>query len=832
MENEGHAAGPPDFGTLLRSYRLTAGLSQEALAERAGMSAQGIRALERGYRRTPQRGTLALLAGALALSNGQRRELEVAAGRSLLLGGRSRASVTVGPWPSAASTSLPLALTRFVGRNDELVEIDAMVRDHRLVTLTGAGGIGKTQTALHAATALRTTAESTVCFVELAPIGDPSLVATAITSALGVQEVPNRALLETLVAYLKNKTLLLILDNCEHVIKETATVVQALLTGCPRLRILATSREPLRAAGERSYRLPSLNQQDASALFLDRAQSVEGHFALTEANALIVAGLCQRLDGIPLAIELAAARVNVLPLEALVSKLNDRFAILTVGGRTALPRQQTMRATVDWSYELLAPSEQRVFERLSVFSGGCTIEAATRVCANGEVGPGDVLSLISSLVDKSLVIADLEWLEPRYRLLESFREYAREKLKARGEENAVASRHALAYREQAEWFNRSWDKLHYTVTARYLRDEIDNWRAAVQWALTERGDVLLGQRLVGWISSAWAGYIVNEVRRWIIIASELVDDRTPLSVVAKLKCEEASVARHLDHHQAQLASAEQAVALCREVGDEFGLMRAQQIAGNALYDLGRYGEARIVLDEALSAARRFGSRSAIAQLLRELACASMDNGEFEVAHGYLDEAFPLLEAADDQIHLTWGTVELANLAFEEGDAELAIRHLKGALAMGDALAAELEATSRIPPRIAAVALDQLSKYLIFLERYDEAEKRARDGLDTALDQQLDVYAAQALENLTIASALRQQTEANTHESCMRAARVLGFADAQLSEMGSARDRESMLNRERALAALRERIGDNAVADLIAVGAAMTQDEAVEEALAP
>ena len=339
MENEGRAAGPSDFGTLLRSFRITAGLSQAALAERAGMSAHGVSALEWGYRRTPQRGTLALLAGALALSDEQRRELENAAARWVLLRNGGRASVTVGPWPNTHGSNLPLSLASFVGRERELDDIGALVREHRLVTLTGSGGVGKTQTALQVATALGNA--GAVWFVGLAPISDPSLVPAAIASVLRVQQVPNRTLLEMLLEYLKNKTLLLILDNCEHVVTEAGTVAHALLADCPGVRILATSREPLRAAGEQTYRLPSLiipsreaaariSATDAAAygaieLFCDRARAIDHHFALSDDNAPAVAELCRRLDGIPLAIELAAARVNSLSITALVEKLEACF---------------------------------------------------------------------------------------------------------------------------------------------------------------------------------------------------------------------------------------------------------------------------------------------------------------------------------------------------------------------------------------------------------------------------------------------------------------------------------------------------------------------------
>ena len=317
-------------------------------------------------------------------------------------------------------------MASFVGRERELDEIATLVREHRLVTLTGSGGVGKTQTALQVATAL--TDASAAWFVGLAPISDPSLIPAAIASALRVQEVPTRPLLETLLEYLKHKTLLLILDNCEHVVTQAATVADALLANCPRVRILATSREPLRAGGEQVYRIPSLSAGDSIALFSDRARAVDHRFALTDDIAPAVAELCRRLDGIPLAIELAAARVDSLSIAALVERLEARFRVLAGGGRTALPRQQTMRATIDWSYDLLSAPEQRVFERLSVFAGGCTLASAQAVCAGDDVATADVFDLISSLVDKSMVVAEFDGLEPRYRLLESFRQYACEKL--------------------------------------------------------------------------------------------------------------------------------------------------------------------------------------------------------------------------------------------------------------------------------------------------------------------------------------------------------------------------------------------------------------------
>ncbi len=577
MEGKRLAPGSSGFGTLLRRYRMAAGLSQEALAERARISANGLSALERGVRRTPQRETLALLVKALELSSEQRRDLEAAAVRPALP--RSgRASVTAGPWPEAATSNLPLSLTSFVGRETELEEIVALARNHRFVTIVGAGGIGKTRMALEVGRALGDSAGEGVWLVELAPLRDAALVASAIGSVLAVQEVTDHPLLDTLAAYLKNKKLLLIIDNCEHVVRGAERVVDTLLHGCPELRILATSREALRVAGEHSYRLPSLavpsqaaarellaadaDGYGAIALFVERALAVDHRFTLSDENAPVVAEICRRLDGIPLAIELAAARATVLPLPALAEKLERRFAILRSSGRMALPRQQTMRATIDWSYDLLDSQEQWLFERLSVFAGSCTFEAATAVCAEAESAELDVFEPLSSLVDKSLVVAELEGSAPRYRLLESFREYAREKLVKRGELNVVLRRHALVYLELAERFERAYGSAsdEWRMQA---QQELDNWRAALEWAFGAGGDVELGQQLAGALYLIWGFFVPLEGRRWISAALALVDERTPRTIRAALSLAEAEVAGSLGQSNAALRCGEAALLLYR-----------------------------------------------------------------------------------------------------------------------------------------------------------------------------------------------------------------------------------------------------------------------------
>lgn len=816
MEDGGYAT-VPTFGTLLRRYRLAAGLSQEHLAERARLSLYGISALERGFRRTPQRETLELLIAALGLTGESRRAFEKAAARPALSRRRAGASITVGPWATSGSAELRLALTRFVGRATELNNIAALLLKHRFVTLTGAGGVGKTQTALRAAATVSDAREGVVCFVPLAPMSEPSLVTTAVATAVGVQEASNHPLLETVATFLKTKIALLVLDNCEHVIEETAVVADFLLRVCPNMRILATSREPLRVAGERTYRLPPLVGVDAVALFADRAQAADVHFALTSENTATVAKICEHLGGIPLAIELAAARVTILQPGALLNELDDRLGVLTGGDRTAPARHQTMRAAIDWSYDLLNAPEQRVFERLSIFAGGCTIPAARAVCESGDVAADEVLPVISSLVSKSLVQVDAADGESRFRLLEPFREYAREKLRNRNEETAVAHRHLLACLSLAEGFARRDG--HYTEYYSYPRDEIGNWRNAVQWGLGERNDVLAAQRLVSEVVYLWGGTapLLSDARRWIPAALGHANKQTPPELFAKLRLAEAHLAMHLDNHTLQLASADHAVTYYREAGDAWGLLRSQIVAGNARFDLGRTDEARVILEEALSIARKLGSRWHVANVLRNLACASRLAGDTGGSRTYLTEASQLLMALDDQVDVDLTIIDFASLASDEGNSQSAFATLNDLFSRGF--------DPCTPRRIIVLAKLDIAEYLIDLGRHEDARRYACEALRAAHEEQLEAYGASALLRLVTIAALRKKGP--IWEARARAARILGFVDARIRALGSSSDTAP----DPAITALREEMRTDAVTALIAEGAAMTEDEAIEAAIA-
>jgi predicted ATPase/transcriptional regulator with XRE-family HTH domain len=837
VENEGRVASSPDFGTLLRRYRLAVELSQEALAERARMSTNGVGALERGYRRTPQRETLALLVSALALNDEQRMEFEAAAAPSRALRRRDGPAVAMGPWLGPGLSNLPLCLTSFVGRDPELGEVAQLVREHRLVTLTGAGGIGKTQMALQVGATLTEIAEASVSFVALAPVGDPGLVVAAIASTLGVQEVPDRPLLETLTTYLRNKTLLLILDNCEHVVTEAAIVVAALLAGCRSVRILVTSREPLRTSGERTYRLPPLSVPTRNAirrlnaaealsfgaivLFRDRARGIDHRFTLTDENASAVAEICRHLDGIPLAIELCAARVNTFPLHVIVKMLDHRFSILTGGERTALPRQKTMRAAIDWSYDLLAAREQHMFDRLSVFAGGCTLATANAVCASDDVSEADVIELLSSLVDKSLLVVDFDAGEARYSLLESFREYAREKLAARGEADAVARRHVLACLELAERLERACDTEPDAIWRALAQDELDNWRAALQWAVTDRHDIVSGQALVGALHVVWAYFAPLEGQRYVASAFELADEKTPTHVLARLGYADGIVAMQHRAYKVQLSSSERAIERFRAVGDPLGVARTQDLAGQALVSLGRVVEAKALLEQALASARALGNRRLIACVLRNLGYASSVEGDCDTARDYVAEAVPIYQALGAVLGAALAREDLGECEFRGGNAALAFQLASDALATFRAVNNQ---------RFVASVLSSLAMYLIALGRYDDAEERASEALTLAREQQQDVLVAWTLQHLGAIAALRAQvSREGALKAYAQAARILGFVDARLQAIGSARMYIYEQGYDRALAGLREALGADAMAGFMAEGATMTEEQAVEEA---
>ena len=433
---------------------------------------------------------------------------------------------------SRSQHNLPRQLTRFIGRRKETAEVKALLEDASLVTLTGSGGVGKTRLSIQVAEEMLESFPQGIWYVELAPISDPVLVARTVARELGLFEEPNRSIEDTLTLLLRSRKTLIVLDNCEHLIDACVQLVNLLLHACPKLKILISSREALGVEGEVVYRVPSLpipdirqagsldaiREAEAVKLFVERGRSVLPSFQLTPQNAPNVVQICQRLDGIPLAIELAAARLNMLSTEQLAARLDKAFRLLTGGSRSALPRQQTLRAAIDWSYQLLSQQERCLLLRLAVFSGGCLLEAAEAVCSGDGLEKDDILDLLSNLVNKSVVLVEfMQGQERRYRLLETVRQYAREKLYDSGESEKLRDRHLeyfLHFAEQAELQLYSQGRPEWN---RRLNAELDNLRAAIEWSYTGKEEPEPGLRIAVAISRRFmqpAG-LFQEAERWI-----------------------------------------------------------------------------------------------------------------------------------------------------------------------------------------------------------------------------------------------------------------------------------------------------------------------------
>jgi predicted ATPase/DNA-binding winged helix-turn-helix (wHTH) protein len=552
---------------------------------------------------------------------------------------------------ASVASNLPQQLTALIGREADLADLKARLSTHRLVTLTGSGGVGKTRLAIEAGSGLLDRYPDGVWLAELAPLGDAQLVTAIIADVLGVNLGGPTAAIDALVSALKSKHLLLIIDNCEHIIAEVARVAQALILSCPRLSILASSRERLAIAGESVVRVPSLPAPEASAvltgasardyaavrLFVERASALGHGFALTDSNAATVGSICRRLDGIPLAIELAVPRLKVLSVQELDRGLDERFRLLTGGSRTALPRQQTLHALIDWSYGLLGPAEKALLEQLSVFVGSATLASISAVVAVAGTAPEQVADLLLSLVEKSLVLADPAGAETRYRLLESTRHYAWDRLGQAGASD-TRKRHAAHYAARFAAATAAWET---TPTeqwmARYEAD-IDNLRGALEWAFAPGGDLAVGLDLVGQSHVIWAELgLMLEHRRWVHSALAKVGKATPAAVTARLLAWQAGDVKDMDD-PTDYDEAVRAAALFRKLGDGFQEGRVLLRAGAArlLPDNGDEGES--ILRKAHALVLPSGNTKTLARCLSALASARLFAGDLPGARELHDQA--------------------------------------------------------------------------------------------------------------------------------------------------------------------------------------------------
>ena len=592
--------------------------------------------------------------------------------------------------------NLPRQLTSFIGREREISALRRLLGTTRLLTLTGMGGTGKTRLSLQIAADMLAGDGDGVWFVDLAPISDEAFVPQAVASALKIREEPGRALTQTLADDLRAKCLLLILDNCEHMVGACAALADALLRACPDVTILATSRAPLGVAGETTFPLPSLSlpdpkrpppvedlpQFEAVRLFLDRAQAAAPAFALTQTNAPSVIQICTRLDGAPLALELAAARVRAMPVEQLNRRLDDRFKLLTGGLRTALPRQQTLRALIDWSYDLLSATEKTLLRRLAVFAGGWTLDAAEAVCAGEGLEDWEILDTLGSLVDKSLVVSEHEGGQARFRLLETIRQYARERLGEAGEEAQVGACHRTFYvglveqLEQVWRFEQAWrvGGEENTDWDQGMVVEQENIRAALAWCrrnahgpdgaeAAESGLRLAGALYALWFY--WGRFTEGRSR----LEEALADggDRASDGARAKALAGAGLMACMLNDYPAARVSLEESVTLCRRTGDRFNLSLALTLLGMMFTYAGNMDAGRGLLTEALELGRAQGSRALIAFCLLLFGLHSLLVGDDAQAERQLTESIALYRSIRNRHLLGTALVRLGDLRQRQGD---------------------------------------------------------------------------------------------------------------------------------------------------------------------
>ncbi len=709
-------------------------------------------------------------------------------------------------------TNLPQQVTSFVGRETEIAEITALLHEHRLVTLTGSGGVGKTRVSLQVAAKLLDDFADGVWFIELAPLTSGDYLPTTVAQAVGLTLAPQGDPVENLARALKGKQTLLVFDNCEHLIEPTARALAGILRNCPNVTVLASSRQALGIEGEESYRMPSLAVGNGSSLFAERAQSVDKKFTLTDENAQVVADICRRLDGIPLAIELAAARVKVLSPKQLRERLDERFRVLTGGDRSALPRHQTMRALIDWSFDLLDERERTLFRRLGIFVNGFTLEGAVAVGSGEDLDKLDVFDVLASLVDKSLVLAEPQGDALRYRLLESTRAYASEKLVDAGERDLLADRQLRYLRDRFAVLWERWER-----TARdadviaALQTELEDVRSSLDAALAGCAVIDGGELLVN-IDATWRslGLDAEGMARCEAYLAALPADQSRLR--ARLLTALAHLLRESGHKVRAFELATQAVEQARASGDGSSLAAALCRYAQQATFFGRFDDAEPALVEAEAVP---GTSANLRLLLLETrALFSHLRGDLETASRMHEQLRKELRSLGNARGELAAAVNLAEAEHARGQTQRAIaivREMLPAVRAGDDKGA------------LALLLVNLAGYLAEVDDLPNAVAAARESIGIHAEREPDhVRVAMAIEHLALAVALRGDRA--------RAAKLEGYADAAFARLGFPRELTEATTRDRLIALLRESLAPDELARLIAEGAALTPEDAIALAL--
>jgi diguanylate cyclase (GGDEF)-like protein len=747
------------------------------------------------------------------------------------LGGRNRvyardyqsAAEPARPRRIAALNNLPLQLTRTIGRKTEIAQVAGLLGKHRLVSIVGTGGTGKTRTVIEVASEGTNRFADGAWFVDLSPVTDPSLIASRIAAAFAGEVSLDESATDALAIILESKDMLLVLDNCEHLIGDVANLSIALLRHCQKLTILATSREPLGIAGEAVYRLPLLSmpaagtevtaaaaiEYDAVALFTERAMEVKRDFVLDDSNVALVVEVCRAVDGIALAIELAASRVGVIGLAQVAQRLRE-FRLLTGGDRTAVPRQRTMHAMIGWSYDLLTEAEQTLLRRLAVFAGSFTFDAVTEICSGTHVEAEDVFDLLTGLIRKSLSTGDPDH-DDRYRLLDSIHAFASEKLHEAGEVEWLERRHADYY----EAMTRQADAMYRRTPSREwldaLEPDVDNFRVALDWSLDRRGDVVLGAALAAATSNFFNDYMPSEATRWMVRALELLPKGRAPRVEGRLNLLMTTSGRDLPAARMR-AAGERAIEIFRANLDRQQL--AEALRGTAQIIGWYFRDDRALADElaceSIEIARDLGDPIQLALSLRTRGL-TIDISDFPAKRAVLEESLALMRAHgnDRQIAsmLTW----ISDLECSAGEDRRALEYGR-----------EAEAFARRSGsnEIYATAVVNLANYACALSEWELARQAIRDAIAVSRKTRFHPTLTFALQAYAFVA-----TEFGDPE---RGAMLLGFCNGRFGTLhpGRQADQSEEVLYRRLLATLNEELDETALARATAAGATMKEDEAI------
>jgi predicted ATPase len=766
-----------------------------------------------------------------------------------------------------SKSNIPIPLTSFIGREKELKEIAGLFSKSRLITLTGSGGVGKTRLAIQVVADVLDRFPDGVWFLDLAPLSDPALVPSTLANLLGLRESSDTKLSFTdlLINYFRFRTALVIFDNCEHLIESCAQLVNSILTSCENLSILATSREVLRVSSEISYRVPSLTiprpdiqfsiseiselaKIESVKLFTERAAYISPGFAFNSQNAQYIARIGQRLDGVPLAIELAAARTDVLTVEQIAKRLDDRFNLLTRGLRSALPRHQTLHATIEWSYNLLSEKERTLFRRLAVFSGGWTLEAAQAVCSGDGIEPSEVLDLLSQLLSKSLVVVETSAGETRYRRLETIRQFAREKLQESGEQRHFCDCHltyfsqlakqaetALRGPKQVEWMSR-------------LKDERDNLRAALEWA--DKTGVEAGLYLSGRLGQFWEEFDLSEGAYWLSKFLAAPESYAHRHARARALYAYGIILNSTQQFTLLRKVAEECLKLYRANGDQSGEIDSLVLLAISLSTSHDFTRAREITKEALYLSELVGDKWRMAFVLAELGWLGAD---YENQVRYWDQAITLFREVGDLRLLEDYLGVLGNTELLHGEFESAQRHLDESLklrqswkrkgSMGfilnalcrlEVLKSNFEKARSFLEEDLVIQRDlghrmkylwdrtHLGYILLYQERIDDARNIFCETIQEFLKDKDEIGVAFSLEGMASLYVVKGKLK--------QAAQLIGWSDVTRERIGDLRPPLEQADMDKIITLCIGKLGEEAFCKEYEMGKKLTFDEVVALAI--